>query len=483
MNNEQFNKRRITPKFTNSQEIAVTEAIGFIAKPFDESKFIIGINGAGGTGKTFITNYIIYNCIYNPSAIQCCSPTHKACRVFSQAIGGLEVNTIQSVFGFRLNLNLEDFDPNHPQFNPMAKPKLEQIRLLIIDEVSMLPKGVVKYIYETCKAHQIKVIGLGDMHQLPPVKEKRSLFFDKCFKVFTLKEIVRQEEDNPCSKLLSILRKDVDNRTFRFLEFLSNNIGNYEYNSDGKGWCCVGPEQFKEYIHTSFNDEAYTENIDLYRIIAYKNKTVADWNNYVRNQIIKDADKKIITRNDLLMSYETIVDDFLSIILNNSEEYIVNEIVDYIDPTHKFKGFLIKFQLVNGGKITRPLFVIDHKDKYTLHAYYKYNKELIQAAKNATGATRASRWKEYYTFKKSYLIMANIIDSSGKILIDRDIDYGFAITANKAQGSTYNNIFVDVNDICYDKNGNLNSNIDELLRRLYTACSRVRNNIIFCYGK
>lgn len=478
-----FNKPRLIPKFTKSQEEAVNAAIQFIADDFDEHKYIIGINGAGGTGKTFITNYIINNCRYALSTIQCCSPTHKACRVFSQAIGGIPVNTIQSTFGFRLNLNLEDFDPNHPQFNPMASPKLENIKLLIIDEVSMLPRNIVNYICKTCKEHEIKVLVLGDASQLPPVKEKHSLMFDKCFRLFTLKEIVRQEEDNPISKLLVILRKDIENRTFRFLEFLSKNIGNYEYNSNGKGWCCVNPATFRDYIDTSFNDEDYTKNIDLYRIVAYKNKTVAEWNKYVRHKIIKDADTKIITRNDLLMSYETIVDEFLAIILNNSEEYIVKDIVDFVDPKYKFKGYLIKFQLVNGGFITRPLFIIDHKDRYTIQTYYKFNNELIKAAKNATGATRAARWKEYYDFKKNYLIMCNILDNSGKIIIDRDIDYGFAITANKAQGATYNNVFVDVNDIVFDIHGNINSNIDEMLRRLYVACSRVKNNLVMCYGR
>ena len=106
-------------KFTNDQKIAIDGIIDFIAKPFQEENYIIGLNGAGGTGKTFITNYIIENCIYTPSLIACTSPTHKACRVLSSSLKGKTVNTIQSVFGFRLDLNLEDFDPNMPQFNPI----------------------------------------------------------------------------------------------------------------------------------------------------------------------------------------------------------------------------------------------------------------------------------------------------------------------------------------------------------------------------
>lgn len=115
-------------KFTDDQAKAIDGIIDFIAKPFDNGAYIVGLTGAGGTGKTFVTDFIIRNCKYSLSVIQCASPTHKACRVFSQAIGGKTVNTIQSVFGFRLDLKLEDFNPASPQFNPISKPKLENVK-------------------------------------------------------------------------------------------------------------------------------------------------------------------------------------------------------------------------------------------------------------------------------------------------------------------------------------------------------------------
>jgi len=483
MSTNQFEKDIIKYNFTLDQTNAISGAIDFIAKPFNQSKIAIGINGAGGTGKTYITKYIINNCKYSTSVIQCCSPTHKACRIFSEAIDGIKVETIQSTLGLRLNLNLKDFDPNNPQFDPMAKPKLEQIKLLIIDECSMLPTKLINYIIKLCIQQQIKIIFIGDESQLPPVNECKSIAFDKCFTKYTLTEIVRQEANNPISNLLQILRNDIKNKTYKFLEYIGKNIDNFNYNEDNKGWIVVRPSKFKDYIDTSFNDEEYTKNINLYRIIAYTNIAVTKWNNYVRNKIIKDADKKIITRNDLIMSYETIVDEFLSIILNNSEEYIINDIVDYVDSKYGFKGFLVKFQLVHGGFITKPIFVINHNDKYTIQLYCKTINELLRAAKGATGGNRASKWKEYYDFKKQYLIATNVLNRQGKIVLRRDLDYGFAITSHKSQGSTYNEVFVDVNDIVYDEYYKPYTNQDELLRRLYVACSRAKNKLILCYGK
>ena len=119
--------------FTDDQQVAISNIIDFIAAPFNPAKYIVGLTGAGGTGKTFITKYIISHCKYSNSVIKCTSPTHKACRVFSQALDGKNVDTIQSTFGLRLDLRLEDFDPANPQFNPMAKPKLENITTEVVE--------------------------------------------------------------------------------------------------------------------------------------------------------------------------------------------------------------------------------------------------------------------------------------------------------------------------------------------------------------
>lgn len=119
----------------------------------------------------------------------------------------------------------------------------------------------------------------------------------------------------------------------------------------------------------------------MYRVIAYTNGRVAQWNNHIRHMIIKDADKSLITRNDLIMSYTTVVNVFNDIIINNSEEYIVKDIVDTVDNDYEFKGFLIKFQAIHGGTITQPLFVIDHYDNYTFQMYYKKLTSLIDDAK------------------------------------------------------------------------------------------------------
>lgn len=472
-----------TDKFTKDQQNAINGIIDFISKDFNPANYIVGLVGAGGTGKTFITRYIINHCRYSDSVIKCTSPTHKACRVFNQAIGGKTVDTIQSTFGFRLDLNLEDFDPNNPQFNPMSKPKIDGMKLLIIDESSMLPAKLVTYICNRCRELRIKIIFIGDIYQLFPVNERKSIAFNRCSKIYELKEIVRQGIDNPINKILPIIRNDIANRKYDFINYVHKNANSECFNELGEGFKICDYFEFKSIIDASFKDEAYTKNIDMYRIVSYTNNSVSNWNNYVRNAIIKNADKDVITKNDLIMSYSTIVGPFNETIINNSEEYIVNDIINFVDKDFGFKGFLVKFQLVHGGNITSPIFVIDHKDNFTIMKYFKVLTDLINSAKYSNKSNRASLWRNYYAFKKKYLLASDLISkNTNKMVYSKDIDYGFAITSHKSQGSTYENVFVDLNDMIYTKNGTIYTDTEDLLRRIYVACSRAKKKLVLCYG-
>lgn len=471
--------KQIKPNFTKSQEAAVNNIIDFIAEPFNKLKNVQALSGPGGTGKTFVTNYIIEHSKYSSSMFYLAAPTHKACRVLSNAVGGRKVTTIQAAFGFRLDTNIEDFDPNLPAFRPVGKVKVIGVKVLVIDEASMLNKALVSYIVKHCAEQKIKLLFIGDASQCAPVNERLSTAFKIAYKVNVLTEIVRQEDNNPVSELLAILRDDIKNKTFNFL----NHIYKIKENIwQDKGYRVYTKKEFGNIVLDKFSDEEFTKNVDLYRMIAYTNNAVSAWNKNIRQTIIRNANNNIINKNDLVLSYSTIVDDFNDIVINNSEEYIIKDIVNYKDETYGFQGYMVKFQAVHGGMITKPLFIINHTDRYTLKTYYDEVQYLISSAKNANINNRSKAWKKYYEFKRKYLLMENIIDNFGKILISRDIDYGFALTAHKSQGSTYDNVFVDINDMCYDKNGNPYTDIDDMLRRLYVACSRTRNNLYLCYG-
>lgn len=471
-----------TINFTHDQQVAYNGLIDFINSDFSDKDYKRALVGPAGTGKTYLIRAIIQNCNMSYSVIGLSAPTHKACRVLSESIKNrnVKVNTLQSDLGLRLNCNIENFNINSPNFDPRGKIKIGSYKVYIIDEASMINRDLVLFIEKLVKQHKCKLIYIGDSSQLSPVNERYSSAF-RNVTTYTLKQIVRQGEDNPISKLLEMLRYDIKNRTFTFLEYISRNP--YKFNELGtKGYAVCNPEKFKELVYTNFNDEAFTKNVDLTKVVAYTNVRVNAWNNFIRNSIIEGSDKSVITHNDLIISYATIVNQFNECIIKNSEEYVIKEVVNYIHPKYNIKGFQVRLIAIHGGQVTPPFFVLDHTDNFSVQMYAKVSEELISAARKAGSSTRSERWKEYFKFKEGCLLLTNVMKPNGEILYSRDLDYGFALTAHKSQGSTFNVALVDVNNIIYDKYGQLYTDVEEINRRLYVACSRAKDKLYLCYG-
>lgn len=467
------------PTFTKNQQIAVDALTEFIRSPWNENSFKRGLSGAAGTGKTFVIKYIINNCGLSHSVIGLAAPTHKACRVLRESTG-LQTATVQSDLGLRLNVAADNFDVNNPPFDPMGKIKVGDYSLYIVDEASMINRSLKYLIEKECKENKCKLIYVGDESQLAPVGELFSSAF-KGLQIYKLTQIVRQGEDNPISPLLEMLRKDIKNNTFTFLNHISKVTSTY--NDDlTKGYEVVNERYFPDIVKEQYNDERFTSNVDLVKTIGYTNVCVNSWNRFIRNEIIQDANVSVITKHDLITSYVTIVNDFNEAIIKNSEEYIIKDIVNYPHAKWDLKGFLVTFTAIHGGDNSTPIFVVDHNDKFSYQMYYKISQELIDAAKGASKTLRSAKWKEYYEFKNNVLLLTNIGDNTGKILIGRDLDYGFALTSHKSQGSTYDNVLVDVNDIVYDKYLQPYTNAEEINRRLYVACSRAKNKLYLKYG-
>lgn len=470
-------------KFTNDQKKAYEKLIEFIDEPFDAKDYKRALVGAAGTGKTYLVKALILNSSLSYSLIGLAAPTHKACRVLGESIkiSGIKVSTIQSDLGLRLNFDIEKFDPNNPPFDPRGKIKIANYKLYIVDESSMINRGLCTFLEKTCVSNKCKIIYIGDSSQLAPVGEKYSSAF-KGTKTSTLNQIVRQGDDNPVSYLLELLRYDISHKSYEFLKYIQRFRS--KFNEDyTKGYQVCTPQEFNEIVYNNFNDEALTTDVDYAKVIAYTNVAVSSWNKYIRNSIIADANKSIITKNDLIISYTTIVNQFNECIIKNSEEYIIKDIVNYVDNKYQLKGFMIRFQAIHGGDITNPLFVLDHSDAYSIQKYIQISNSMVDAAKNARAGLKSQKWRDYFAFKESCLLLTNIMTPDGKIMFGRDLDYGFSLTSHKSQGSTFDTSLVDVNDIVYDRFGQPYTDAEEVNRRLYVAASRCKNKLYLKFGR
>ena len=469
--------------FTDDQRKAYSSLIEFIDAPYNPNDFKRALIGAAGTGKTFLVKALIKNCRLSYSQIGLAAPTHKACRVLNESINisGIKVNTLASDLGLKPNFNAQNFDIKNPPFDPKGEIRIGDYQLYILDEASMVHRGLCLLLEKIAKEKKVKIVYIGDGSQLPPVGEIYSPAF-RGIKLNELKQIVRQDDTNPVKYLLNLLRYDIQHKTFNFLQYISKNKESID--DKDQGYKVFDTAGFNQIVADTFKDERITSNVDFCKLIAFTNMCVSSWNKAIRNHIIEDAEKSIITKNDLIISYITIVNTFNEVVIKDSDEYILQDVVNYVDPTYELKGFLVRFIAIHGGKVTTPLFIIDHKDPLTINKYVSISDSMINAAKNANKTNRAARWAEYYKFRQSCLLLVDIINPiTYTPKYSRNLDYGFCLTSHKSQGSTFDITLVDVDDIVYDKSGNIYSDIEQINRRLYVACSRCKNKLYLKWNK
>lgn len=472
-----------TLNFTDDQRKAYNGLIEFIDSAYNPNDYKRALIGAAGTGKTYLVKALISNSKVSNSMIGLATPTHKACRILAQSINisGIKVNTLASDMGLKPNFNSDAFDVNNPPFDPFGVVKVGDYKVYILDEASMVPRGMCMLLEKIARENKCKILYIGDSSQLPPPKESYAAAF-KGIKTFNLKQIVRQDDNNPVKYLLDLLRFDIENKTLNFLQYISRN--KFAVNNKDEGYQVCNTAEFNQVVSTTFTNEELTTNVDFCKLVAYTNLCVSGWNKAIRNYIITDADKSVITKHDLLISYITIVNKFNETVLRDSDEYIIYDIVNYTHPQYELKGFLVRFTAIHGGKTTPPIFILDHKDSFSVHRFVQITETMIRDAKVASKHTRGARWREYYEFRDSCLILADILAPDGKtIKYKRTLDYGFALTAHKSQGSTFNNVLVDVDDIVFDKNGSIYNDIEQINRRLYVACSRCKNRLTLKWNK
>ena len=72
---------------------------------------------------------------------------------------------------------------------------------------------------------------------------------------------------------------------------------------------------------------------------------------------------------------------------------------------------------------------------------------------------------------------------SPKLQLGPDIDYGYSMTVHKTQGSTFDNVAIDLTDIVFQNTrfGRRENDIDIRNKLMYVALSRARKSVIMKY--
>lgn len=430
------------------------------------------------THNTFIMRHLVRYLITEKVCVT--APTHKALRVLENS-SGRKGMTIQSLCGLKPEVDVEDYDIENPSFKVIGEQKMRSYKLVVIDECSMINPGLFTLLVKTAIQCRCKLLFLGDELQIQFVVKKThgdtdtmhnriSPTFTHTDHQFRLTQIVRQEAGNPLLELFGIIRSDLINDTQNFYQYIINH--REEVNATGEGFTILNKFDFRNKVIEMFSSDNFSRNLNYVRLIAFTNKCIDFWNTFIRDGVLNNP-QGMITKDDMFTAYRTVFDEYKSPIIINSEDYIVNDVRYYVSD-NGLACYCITLRSAFDNKVTPMFKIIDFWDSANMD---NFGAMLNAIHYKALTGTDRSRWFRYFRFKDIHLTMTDYrLNSANKNrLVAKDIDYGYGITAHKSQGSTFENVCIDLDDIIYFQTKwgkRIRRNSTEALRLLYVAMSR-----------
>ena len=401
----------------------------------DEHARDMYISGVAGTGKTTELKQLISYCIANEVEYTACAFTHKACAIMRTKLpSGANVKTLHSFLGKCPTINTRALKKEHVSTNTKGRARLQG--LLFVDEYSMVGERD----YKEIKQAGLKVVWIGDPHQLPPVGDKQAVTPSGPYQT-KLTKIWRN--NNPLQIPLNALISYIDGEAPpTALEPVQN------YFIRGKDLC-------KEYVACT------TSKI----LLAYTNKRVQELNAQIAGRTLPEENDLVYSpttreyyRFKGWVEGATIIDvpysnststsipDALVAKLENKNKNIV-----YFSAVFGYNNFNNK-KILNSKLAVQANKVIEAKHKKPAIEWARLNKTSSLARK------RGRAWRECLNFNECTVCL----------------DFPHAMTVHKSQGSTYHTVLVDTDDIakCADRNFKL------YLKLLYVAISRASNKVI-----
>lgn len=410
-------------KYTDEQLGVINGLVDFVESSDDNYAVL---EAPAGCGKTTCIKAVVD--AVGGSRCVGTAPTNKAVKVLRAALfGAADTMTIHKLLGLRL---LPTGEIKHLT-GFASVPYLPEVRLVVVDEGSMVGNKLANYLDQTAEANKhIKWIFLGDRWQLPPVKESLSPIWTLP-NTFKLTKVMRN--DSQVLRLATHVRE--------VLEFkVPLNI-----RADNDGVSGVFKPQ--QGLMRSALDNAESLRAGLSKVIAWQNKTVDKKNAEIRKELLKNPDESLWQVGERVTVTEPAKSLYSPTILANTDdegEIIEVDVVKH--PLHsRFMAYRIVMLTDEGEQV-----VLYSPHETSVKAVANYKAELVTQAKS-----NHSKWKDFWAFHETWAA----------------VRHGYVITSHRSQGSTYEQAFVDWKDIM------LNKKREEALRCLYVAVSRPKLNL------
>ena len=421
-------------------------------------KLCISLVGFPGTGKSTLVKFLLeyLNEIhFNYSLV---STTNKAALVL-QKITNDNVLTLHKLLSLSPNLEILNLDLLTLMFHSKGMNDIPKNGVIICDEASMISDDLFDLLVEECRDKKCKIIFVGDSKQLKPVKHTG---LSKVFRVnsLILSKVYRQDPENKIMPILDILRESP--------------IDIFEANEGDKGSLVVTSD-YSKFIHSSipkFREAIDNRDILNCKMICYTNQQVSINNNNIRKLLFNSKEEYF--KNEIIIASENIkmcngdIINSMDYIINNTPTLSKKEIPFFC----KMDGYLLDLYDSYEKKYYNTFILSRNTSENHKHSLAALIDKLrVTAVKSVKGTKQYSmNWGNYYNLYNSFSIPFDLFYEN-RLIKKKTFDYGYCITSHKSQGSSYNNIFVDIKDI--------NKCIDDVERRQmqYVAISRTFNDV------
>jgi len=407
------------------------------------SECFFSLNGSAGTGKTFLTSKLVEEFLKKEYKVLLTTPTHKSLSVAKYMINSnnIHVNakTLQSYLDIQLK---EDYINGTKSFQRNIDSNMydfeKNLDVLIVDESSMVSNELLKFIEENLKRNKLKVVlFIGDQYQLPPVDEAENgvVLLPKQYK---LTEIVRQAENSYVKLIANEIKECIKNENYKSVLEI--------FNTQKYKQLQIFHNESDFLDSFTLQEEWYKKNMQM---LAYTNKQVDKQNRLLRYRYWKEQN---IEATDAIIKGEKLVfNDSYNASFRNSEIVIVDKVTKEFD---KYKNIYYWHCIDSKGRT----FKVVNPDDY--RTYREYLQKVFEEAKSIDFRDkfkRAEKWRHYFASKNEYA----------------DVKYIFASTIHKSQGSTYDEVYINVNSLM----SIINYDIDMVYRLLYVAVTRASKEI------
>lgn len=435
------------------------------------------ITGQAGTGKTTDLATLVEYCEQHDIEALSCTYTHKACRILRSKLPSYaKVVTLHSFLRKRPSINqhathIKQISSSQQSGTP------DKVQILFVDEFSMVGEKDLMDIramqdpdYEG--EPMMKVVWIGDLNQLPPVGDKQTIKPRKPFWI-DLKTIKRQASDNPLitplTQLVSFINGADPVPLIESEAFIRG--------QDIVGW--YGEALAEKWGEIQADGAIYDPSIDSV-VLAYTNERVQELNAEIQGHTRPSKGVQLFSPTTQYV-YE-----FVGKLEASEVAFIDMHFGERLGFNSKFKTLehLLKMDACefmdvedpdNEGELLTYAVVFGHYDyKCKLEELKKTaaaSNKAIESQFNQNAASwvkmnprhklaraRAKAWRDFLTFNDCVICL----------------DFSHAMTVHKSQGSTYENVYVDTEDLarCADFDYTM------YLKLMYVALSRASNKVV-----